>query len=74
MLRRQRFSGQAQSLAQATRAATILLELHEKDTKYTAYVQHNNVAHRIQHEKMGFEAGWGACLDQLVAILKKEVN
>ncbi|HOY69810.1 MAG TPA: SRPBCC family protein [Methylotenera sp.] len=52
--------------------ATILLEPLANGTKYTAYVQHNNVAHRLQHENMGFEAGWGACLDQLVAMIKNQ--
>ncbi len=54
--------------------ATIMLEPHEKGTKYTALVQHGDAENRIRHEKMGFEEGWGTCLDQLVAILKKGVN
>jgi uncharacterized protein YndB with AHSA1/START domain len=54
--------------------ATIMLESHEKGTKYTALVQHVNTEARIAHAKMGFEEGWGTCLDQLVAILKKGVN
>jgi uncharacterized protein YndB with AHSA1/START domain len=51
--------------------ATILLEAFAGGTKYTALVQHANKEARIAHEKMGFEDGWGTCLDQLVAILKK---
>jgi uncharacterized protein YndB with AHSA1/START domain len=51
--------------------ATIMLAPHANGTKYTALVQHQNVAARIAHEKMGFEEGWGACLDQLVAFIKK---
>jgi uncharacterized protein YndB with AHSA1/START domain len=54
--------------------ASILLETVADGTKYTALVQHANKDARITHEKMGFEAGWGACLDQLVAILKKGVK
>lgn len=54
--------------------ASILLEVVASSTKYTALVQHANVEARIAHEKMGFEEGWGACLDQLVAIIKKDVN
>jgi uncharacterized protein YndB with AHSA1/START domain len=50
--------------------ATIMLEPHQKGTKYTALVQHANKDSRIAHEKMGFEEGWGACLDQLVAMIK----
>jgi uncharacterized protein YndB with AHSA1/START domain len=54
--------------------ATIMLEPHAKGTKYIAYVQHSDVENRIRHEKMGFEEGWGTCLDQLVAIIKKGVK
>jgi uncharacterized protein YndB with AHSA1/START domain len=51
--------------------ATIMLETHAKGTKYTALVMHANKGARIQHENMGFEEGWGTCLDQLVAMIKK---
>lgn len=50
--------------------ATISLEPHKNGTKYTALVQHADVASRIKHEKMGFKEGWGTCLDQLVAMIK----
>jgi uncharacterized protein YndB with AHSA1/START domain len=36
----------------------------------TALVQHANKDAHIAHEKMGFEEGWGACLDQLIAMIK----
>jgi uncharacterized protein YndB with AHSA1/START domain len=39
-------------------------------TKYTARARHWTVADREMHEKMGFEAGWGMCADQLQALLK----
>jgi uncharacterized protein YndB with AHSA1/START domain len=51
--------------------ATISLEAHKNGTKYTALVQHANPESRIKHEQMGFKEGWGACLDQLVAIIKQ---
>jgi len=51
--------------------ATIALEPHGNGTKYTALVQHANKEDRIKHEKMGFNEGWGTCLDQLVAMIKK---
>jgi uncharacterized protein YndB with AHSA1/START domain len=60
--------------AEFAMTATILLEPINNGTKYTALVQHANKEGRMRHEKMGFKEGWGACLDQLVAILKKEVN
>ena len=35
-------------------------------TTYTAIVRHGDVASRQAHEQMGFHAGWGKALDQLV--------
>jgi len=49
--------------------ATIMLEPHAIGTKYTAVVQHANSEARVRHESMGFQEGWGAVLDQLVAII-----
>jgi uncharacterized protein YndB with AHSA1/START domain len=40
-------------------------------TRYTARVQHWNVADREMHEKMGFHEGWGQCADQLAALVAK---
>ena len=54
--------------------ATITLEAHANGTKYTALVQHADIDSRIRHEEMGFKEGWGTCLDQLVAIIKRGVN
>ncbi len=51
--------------------AVISLESHKKGTKYTALVIHATEAARIQHEKMGFEEGWGTALNQMVAMIKK---
>jgi uncharacterized protein YndB with AHSA1/START domain len=51
--------------------ATITLEQHANGTKYSALVRHSNKDSRIAHGKMGFEEGWGTCLDQLVAIINK---
>ncbi len=39
-------------------------------TRYTAIALHRDEASRQQHEAMGFEQGWGAALDQLVAHMK----
>jgi uncharacterized protein YndB with AHSA1/START domain len=50
--------------------ATISLAPHTNGTKYNALVQHADKEARLKHEKMGFYEGWGACLDQLVAIIK----
>ena len=54
--------------------AMLLLEAVAGGTKYTAHVMHANKDTRIKHEKMGFKDGWGTCLDQLVAIIKKGVK
>lgn len=50
--------------------ATISLEQHANGTKYAALVQHADKEARVKHEKMGFNEGWGTCLDQLVAMIK----
>jgi uncharacterized protein YndB with AHSA1/START domain len=44
---------------------------HAGGTRYTATVSHADEAGCKQHAAMGFEAGWGAALDQLVAMVKK---
>ena len=54
--------------------AIIMLEPHANGTKYTAIVRHSNNAAKVRHEQMGFEEGWGTCLDQLVAMIKKGVK
>lgn len=50
--------------------AKILLEPHGKGTKYTAIAMHADEDARNKHEAMGFHHGWGAALDQLVALMK----
>lgn len=39
-------------------------------SKYTATVLHADTEARDRHAAMGFEAGWGKALDQLVAYMK----
>lgn len=48
----------------------ILLEPHGAGTKYTAIAMHADAATCQRHEGMGFHQGWGAALDQLVAMVK----
>lgn len=50
--------------------AVITLEDHGAGTKYTALVIHGDEKSRASHEEMGFHEGWGAALDQLVALAK----
>lgn len=50
--------------------AIILLEAHEKGTKYTAIAMHKDESDKSRHEEMGFYEGWGTTLDQLVALAK----
>jgi len=50
--------------------ATIMLEKHGNGTKYAALAQHRDKAAKVRHSEMGFEEGWGTCLDQLVAMVK----
>jgi uncharacterized protein YndB with AHSA1/START domain len=39
-------------------------------THYVATAIHADEEGRRQHEAMGFHAGWGIALDQLVALIK----
>jgi uncharacterized protein YndB with AHSA1/START domain len=54
--------------------ATIALEDYPTPkgtgTKYTATVKHADEAGCQRHAAMGFEAGWGAALDQMVAMIQ----
>ena len=50
--------------------ATVIMEKHGNGTKYTAIAMHPDATTRTRHEQMGFEQGWGAALDQLVAMVK----
>lgn len=50
--------------------ATLLLEPHGSGTKYTAILMHRDEAGRDRHESLGFQAGWGEALEQLVAHVK----
>jgi uncharacterized protein YndB with AHSA1/START domain len=54
---------------------TAMVELadREQGTRYTATVIHADEAGCKQHANMGFEAGWGTALDQLVAMIKQGV-
>jgi uncharacterized protein YndB with AHSA1/START domain len=54
---------------------TAMIELADQGagTRYTASVMHADESGRNKHAAMGFEAGWGAALDQLVAMLKKGI-
>jgi uncharacterized protein YndB with AHSA1/START domain len=51
-------------------SAVITLEPHGAGTKYTALAIHGDEEGRAAHERMGFHHGWGAALDQLVALMK----
>ena len=46
--------------------AIIALEDAEGGTKYSALARHGDIPSREAHEQMGFQAGWGKALDQLV--------
>jgi uncharacterized protein YndB with AHSA1/START domain len=50
--------------------AIVSLQPQGKGTKYTALVMHDEEASCKRHEQMGFRDGWGAALDQLVAMAK----
>jgi len=51
--------------------AVITLESVGSRTRYTAHALHSDERGRKQHQEMGFSEGWGAALDQLVALYTK---
>ncbi len=54
---------------------TAMIELadHDQGTRYQATVIHADEAGCKKHADMGFERGWGAALEQLVAMVKSGV-
>ncbi|MFT3743177.1 MAG: SRPBCC family protein [Pyrinomonadaceae bacterium] len=60
----------AENKADMLFTAIIAIEPAGEGTKYTATVIHGSEEDRKKHEEMGFEHGWGAALDQLVAYMK----
>ncbi len=49
--------------------AVIEMEPLGDGTRYTATVRHADAAGCKVHDDMGFQAGWGAALDQLVEVM-----
>ncbi len=49
--------------------AIIQLDSIEGGTRYTATLLHADAAGREKHAAMGFDTGWGAAFDQLVALM-----
>ena len=49
--------------------AIIQLDSIEGGTRYTATLLHADAAGKEKHAAMGFESGWGAAFDQLVALM-----
>lgn len=54
--------------------AALHLEPKGSGTRYTAIAIHGNEDTRKNHEQMGFYDGWGTVVDQMVAILKQELQ
>lgn len=52
--------------------AELLFEPIEGGTRYTARAIHPDAEAMAQHEAMGFEPGWNAALDQLVALMSTD--
>lgn len=53
-----------------TFTAVITMEPHPEGTRYTALAVHGDEAGCAAHAEMGFHTGWGAALDQLVALMR----
>ncbi|MGQ0800350.1 MAG: SRPBCC family protein [Pseudomarimonas sp.] len=54
-----------------TFSAEVTMTAEGQGTRYTARVVHATRAGRDKHAAMGFEQGWSAALDQLVALMKR---
>lgn len=54
--------------------AEITLLDHPDGTDYRVLVRHGDPGMRAQHEQLGFEHGWGAVSDQLVALVESKVQ
>lgn len=54
--------------------AVVLIEPSGKGTKYTAIAIHGDEAAKKKHEEMGFQVGWGTCLDQMVAHINSNLR
>ena len=52
-------------------SAVITLEPHGAGTRYSALAIHPDGAAAARHAEMGFHQGWGAALDQLVALAER---
>jgi uncharacterized protein YndB with AHSA1/START domain len=50
--------------------AIITMEASGSGTRYRAVAVHGTKESKEQHDQMGFHEGWGAALDQLVALAK----
>lgn len=48
------------------------IEPEGEGTRYTARARHWTAETAKQHEEMGFEEGWGACVAQLAEICERE--
>ncbi len=48
------------------------VEAEGEGTRYTARARHWTQADCDRHKEMGFEQGWGACADQLVALCEAQ--
>lgn len=51
--------------------AIITIEDHPEGTTYTARALHQDAADRDRHAAMGFEEGWGMCIEQLGALAEE---
>lgn len=55
----------------------VTIDLHFEDlggkTKYTAIVHHWSLTDRQDHERMGFQSGWGTATDQLLTLIQSKL-
>jgi uncharacterized protein YndB with AHSA1/START domain len=56
--------------AELLMTAVVMMEPKGTGTRYIAWAMHPDMASQKRHADMGFADGWGAALDQLVALMK----
>ena len=61
----------AKECAEILFTAVITITAKGKGSQYKVVALHGDEANRKRHEDMGFHHGWGAALDQMVALISK---
>lgn len=64
-------SADAKECAEILFTAVVTITVKGKGSQYKVIAMHGDEDNRKRHEEMGFHHGWGAALDQMVALMQK---